>query len=143
MKTLKEVLQETGISYHTLVKYSGMGLIPKPKRVWRGRKGSQSLYANKTIGAINRIKLKQGDGLTLREINKELQRLERTSMLVTTSDQDKMKVISAFFDMLTKGYPGEDFHLGNIFNNHLFPRIEIRKVVWLMFPLENNRYLSG
>ena len=68
MKTLKNVLQETGLSYPTLVKYTGLGLIPRPQRVWRGRKGSESQYPDEVTDTINRIKEEQKDGLTLREI---------------------------------------------------------------------------
>ena len=68
MESIHEVLQETGISYHTLVKYAGMGLLPKPQRVWRGRKGSESLYPDDVIDIISRIKEEQDSGLTLRQI---------------------------------------------------------------------------
>ena len=49
MKTLQDILQVTGLSYHTLVKYTSLGLIPNPKRVWRGRKGSESHYHDDII----------------------------------------------------------------------------------------------
>lgn len=78
MKTLKDVLQETGLSYPTLVKYTGMGLIPRPDRVWRGRKGSESWYPDDVIDAMNHIKEEQKAGLTLRQIA-ENRRVERAT----------------------------------------------------------------
>lgn len=60
--------RETGISYHTLVKYTGLGLIAKPQRIWRGRKGSESWYQDNIIDSINHIKREQKSGLTLRQI---------------------------------------------------------------------------
>ena len=68
MKTLKDVLQETGLSYPTLVKYTGLGLVPKSQRVWRGRKGSESLYPDDVIGVVKRIKKEKASGLSLRQI---------------------------------------------------------------------------
>ena len=76
MKTLQDVTQETGISYYTLVKYTGLGLVPKPQRVWRGRKGSESLYPDNTIYLINMIIKQKESGLTLRQIA-ENRRIER------------------------------------------------------------------
>ena len=76
MKTLQDVTQETGISYHTLVKYTGLGLVPKSQRVWRGRKGSESLYPDNTIYIINLIMEEKKTGLTLRKIA-ENRRVER------------------------------------------------------------------
>jgi DNA-binding transcriptional MerR regulator len=68
MKILGDILKETGLSYHTLVKYTGVGLLPKPQRIWRGRKGSKSLYPDGVIDIINHIKSEQESGLTLRQI---------------------------------------------------------------------------
>lgn len=68
MITLQDVTQETGISYYTLVKYTGLGLIPKPQRVWRGRKGSESLYPDSIVKTIREIAKDKEAGLTLRQI---------------------------------------------------------------------------
>lgn len=68
MKLLQDVTRETGISYYTLVKYTGLGLIPKAKRVWRGRKGSISVYPNETVNLIRQVQREQKDGLSLRQI---------------------------------------------------------------------------
>jgi DNA-binding transcriptional MerR regulator len=68
LKTLSEVLRDGKISYRTLVKYVEMGILPKPKRVWRGRRGSESLYADDTIDIIPRVRFLQRKGLTLSQI---------------------------------------------------------------------------
>jgi len=82
MVKVKDVIQETGISYHTLVKYTGLGLVPKSQRIWRGRKGSEAWYFNEVIHDINRIKEEQKSGLTLREIA-ENRAIERTMATFT------------------------------------------------------------
>jgi len=68
MKTKGDVLRESGLSYPTLVKYTGLGLLPKPQRVWRGRKGSESLYPDDVTKLIGRVKEERDSGLTLRQI---------------------------------------------------------------------------
>ena len=83
MKTLYDVLQETGISYYTLVKYTGLGLIPKPQRVWRGRKGSESWYPDEVVDSIKHMKEEQKSGLTLREIA-ENRKVERATDVFAT-----------------------------------------------------------
>lgn len=91
MKTLSEVLRDSGLSYQTLVKYTQMGLIPKPDRVWGGRgRGSQSLYPDDVIDIINWVKLQQKLGLTLTQIAEKL-RLERDS-LRTVEPQSKIVI---------------------------------------------------
>ena len=71
-------MKETGISYYTVVKYTGLGLLPKPQRVWRGRKGSESWYPDEVINTIRHIKEEQKSGLTLRQIA-ENRRVERAT----------------------------------------------------------------
>jgi len=75
---LSEVLRDGEISYRTLVKYTEMGLLSKPQRVWRGRKGSESLYPDDTIDLLKRIRDEQESGRSLLEIAEEL-REERPS----------------------------------------------------------------
>ena len=83
MVTLQDVTRETGISYYTLVKYTGLGLVPKPQRVWRGRKGSQSLYSDSVVDTIKKIEEEKRSGLTLRQIAED-RRLERTMDVFTS-----------------------------------------------------------
>jgi len=98
MKLLQDVLQETGISYYTLVKYTGLGLVPKSERVWRGRKGSESWYLDDVVDIINRIKEEKDSGLTLRQIA-ENQKVERAT--------------DVFADIMTN-YPDYHFTSGEI-----------------------------
>lgn len=74
MKTSSEVLRDADIKYQTLIKYISLGLLPKPRRVWRGRKGSQSLYPDEVIDIINQIKLLKKQGFSLSEMTKHLPR---------------------------------------------------------------------
>ena len=86
MITLQDVIKETGISYYTVVKYTGLGLLPKPQRVWRGRKGSESQYPDEVVNTIRHIKEDQKSGLTLRQIA-ENQRVKRaTDMYADIAD---------------------------------------------------------
>lgn len=98
MKTISDIVNEAGITYHTLVKYTGLGLLPKPQRVWRGRKGSESLYPDNVIELIDRIKEERDSGLTLRQIA-ENSRIERAT--------------DAFTDVIKK-YPDYHFTHGEI-----------------------------
>ena len=82
MVALQDVIQDTGISYYTLVKYTGLGLIPKPQRVWRGRKGSESLYPDGIVDTIKSIERDKQSGLTLRQIA-ENKRVERAMDVYT------------------------------------------------------------
>ena len=71
MVNQKDLLRRSSISYFTLFKYSSLGLIPHPQRVWKGRKGSDSLYPDDAVDIIKRIKTGQKSGLTLRQIAKK------------------------------------------------------------------------
>ena len=98
MKLLQDVLQETGISYYTLVKYTGLGLVPKSQRIWRGRKGSISLFPADIINTINRIKEERKSGLTLRQI---------------AENRYIEKVTDIYTDIMAK-YPAYHFTSGEI-----------------------------
>jgi DNA-binding transcriptional MerR regulator len=74
MKTLSEVLRDGKLSYRTLVKYVEMGIIPKPQRIWRGRKGSESLYSDEVVEIINRVRSLQKRRFTLREIAEQIKK---------------------------------------------------------------------
>lgn len=68
MNTLSDVLRESGLSYRTLVKYTEIGLLPKPQRVWRGRKGSESIYPDDIIDRIKTIQELKAQGKSLAQI---------------------------------------------------------------------------
>ncbi|MFC2038846.1 hypothetical protein ACFLUG_03655 [Chloroflexota bacterium] len=96
MKMLQDVLKESGISYSTLVKYTGLGLLPQGERIWRGRKGSESVYSDSVIDTIKSVKDDKKSGLTLRQIA-ENKRVERS--------------MDAFAEVMNK-YPGYRFTVG-------------------------------
>ena len=98
MKTKDDVLRESGLSYSTLVKYAGLGLLPKPQRVWRGRKGSESHYPDEVIELIGTIEEERDSGLTLRQIA-ENRRIERAT--------------DAFAEVMKK-YPNYHFTHGKV-----------------------------
>jgi DNA-binding transcriptional MerR regulator len=87
MKTLSDVLRDADIEYQTLIKYISIGLLPKPRRVWRGRKGSQSLYPDEIIDIINQIKLLKKQGLSLTKIAEQV-RSERASIRVLKPSEE-------------------------------------------------------
>jgi DNA-binding transcriptional MerR regulator len=101
MKSLREVLHDIGLSYYTLFKYSGLGLLPRPQRVWRGRKGSESWYPDDIIDTINRIKGEQESGLSLRQI-------------VEKQQSEKFKWATDVCAALENNYPGYDITGGEI-----------------------------
>lgn len=68
MNTLSDVLRESGLSYRTLVKYTEIGLLSKPQRVWRGRKGSESIYPDDIIDRIKTIQELKAQGKSLAQI---------------------------------------------------------------------------
>ena len=105
MRTLQDVTQETGISYYTLVKYTGLGLIPKSQRVWRGRKGSESLYPDSIVDTIKNIEKDKQSGLTLRQIA-ENRRIERA--------------MDVFAEVMTK-FPNYHFTHGSIAKEYKNP----------------------
>lgn len=68
MKTLADILKETGISYGTLIRYRDMGLVPKPEIIRHGRKGTECLYPDDAIETIERIKTLKERGHTVAQI---------------------------------------------------------------------------
>ena len=68
MKTLADILIETGISYGTLIRYQDMGLVPRPEIIRHGRKGTESLYPDDVIWAIMAINVLRDRGYTVSQI---------------------------------------------------------------------------
>lgn len=71
MKTLADILKQTGISYGTLMRYRDMGFVLRPQIIRHGRKGTESLYPDDVIDTINRIETLKLSGHTLAEIRDE------------------------------------------------------------------------
>ena len=94
MITLNEVLEKTGLKYHTIVKYVNMGILPRAARVWRGRKGSESLYPDEVVDIINRVKLEKKQGIPLAQIADQIQR-ERDELKIFNPTQEFFIPVSA------------------------------------------------
>jgi len=122
MKTLSEVLRDSGLSYQTLVKYTQMGLVPKPERVWGGRgKGSQSFFPDDVIERIERVRSKQESGLTLAEIAENV-RPERKTKESTVAGgkavvpenpmimRDYIRAMPELFQQVERENPGYRLH---------------------------------
>jgi len=118
MKTLSEVLRDGELSYQTLVKYTQMGLIPKPQRVWGGRgKGSQSLFSDDTIDIIKWVKRQQGYGQSLAQIADVLRQAKTEEGEVVGEKPNNISI--AFWAAkrlieLHARYPDDDFILGEL-----------------------------
>jgi len=109
MKKVSEIIEESGLSYPTLVKYTEIGLIPRPRRIWRGRKGSESLYPDDVIDIINWIKLHQQRGLSLSEIAR-LRKKKRAEVEVIKPKEEYLIALKAdatrsFLDAYDGLYP--------------------------------------
>jgi len=83
MITLKQLIEETGISRPTLAKYRDLGLIPKPQIVYRGYKkegeqrGNEARYPSYTPWLINEISRLKEEGYTLSQILAKLPKIKR------------------------------------------------------------------
>ena len=108
MKTTEDVLLDTDIHYQTLVKYISLGLLPKPRRVWRGRKGSQSLYPDEIIDIINQIKLLKRQGYSLNEIAKQLQQQQSGIRVLQLTEEYLLPIEKDPTKSYLKGY--KDLH---------------------------------
>jgi DNA-binding transcriptional MerR regulator len=87
MLTLNEVIQKTGLKYRTVIKYRSLGILPKPYRVWRGRKGSKSLYPDETVDIINRVKLMKKLGISLSKIADQIRRESDEQKIINPTEK--------------------------------------------------------
>ncbi|MFC1951217.1 hypothetical protein ACFLXN_02270 [Chloroflexota bacterium] len=93
MITLNEVLEKTGLKYHTIVKYVNMGILPRAARVWRGRKGSQSIFPDEVVDIINRVKLDKQRGIPLSQIASQIQQ-EREQIKIFSPKEENLIPVS-------------------------------------------------
>jgi DNA-binding transcriptional MerR regulator len=88
VKTTKEVLEETGLTYPMLNRLRDLHILPRPKIKGLGRrKGVISEYDDSVINIINWVKLHQERGLSLSEIA-ELRRKELDEVEVIKPTED-------------------------------------------------------
>ena len=87
MLTLKQVIEETGISRPTLTKYRGLGLVPKPKIVYHGYKqGKESLYPDDTTYRIGEVQRLRDEGYSLSQIRDELSQMGHVEDITPTHE---------------------------------------------------------
>lgn len=76
MKTLSEVMKDTGIAWATLQKYKSMGLLPATIIQRGGIRGCRSLFPDETISLIHFIEIQKAKGLSLSQIRDLINRKE-------------------------------------------------------------------
>lgn len=82
MKTINEVLIETGLSYPQLNQLKGLGIIPKPVRKGLGnRKGVIGVYDDNVIEIIRWVKKQRKKGFSLLEIAEMWRKLKATEQV--------------------------------------------------------------
>ena len=104
MKTLADILIETGIRYGTLIRYRDMGLVPRPEIIRHGRKGTDSLYSNEVIPIIRRIETLKGMNHTLAEIRE--MREEKGELVAAKPNPDYLTWAVKLGEEVERKYPG-------------------------------------
>ena len=116
MELLSDILRETGLSHPTVFKYVQLGIVPRPTRVWRGRKGSESWFPDGTIKIIDRVREQKSQGYTLNQIaergREPMVKPEsfRTWGYMTDASQARSNV---FLELFMK-YPEDEFVSSNV-----------------------------
>ena len=133
MKNVAAVMQESGISYPTLVKYTEMGLLPQPQTIWRGRKGSESWYPDEVTHIINWVKLHQMRGLSLSEIAErckerraEIEVIEPTEEYLIAIKGDETRSVLDDYDSL---YPWIEKQIEQQAFGYELASIEVERVI--------------
>ena len=133
MKTLSEVLRDSGLSYQTLVKYTQMGIISKPYRVWGGRgRGSESLYPDDVAKIVRRVKLLQKRRFTLQEIAEQFKNERPEIETLKPTESYLIPISSNDLKDYTNAYTGFHSWLQNQINqqmpNYEFYSVEMESV---------------
>ncbi|MFC2005983.1 MerR family transcriptional regulator [Chloroflexota bacterium] len=134
MKTLSEVLRDSGLSYQTIVKFIQMGLISKPQRVWGGRgKGSESLFSDDVIKSISRVKHLQKRRFTLSEIAEQFKK-ERGDIEVLKPTEDylipiKAEEVKSYITAYTEFHSWLQKQIGQQMPGYKFHSVEMENVV--------------
>lgn len=127
-KTLKQVIEETGIKPSTFQKYKTLGLLPRPTRIemLKGH-GSVAYYPENTTRLIQWIKEWQKDGETLEQIREKLDQTQdvtpKEEILISVGS-DKL---NDFADVYRK--------VMNEVHNSLDPENPTIKDFWVRFEL--------
>ncbi|MFC1979136.1 MerR family transcriptional regulator [Chloroflexota bacterium] len=140
MIALRELLEKTGITYHTVVKYVNMGILPRATRVWRGRKGSQSIFSDEAVDIINRVKLEKKHGIPLAQIATRIQQ-ERDQIKVFSPKDELLIPVSA--DAM-KSYLDEREDFVSQLNRQIdeqMPGYELDSMEMELIPVDGEKYL--
>jgi DNA-binding transcriptional MerR regulator len=112
MKSLSDVLREGQINYATLVKYTTMGLLPKPMVEHKGHRGARSYYPDEIIGMIHWIETLKARGFTLAAIAKLFKEKdvlgEQEIALSAKSNSDPLLIFMKLGEEVERKYPGRD-----------------------------------
>lgn len=120
MKTVHEVLAETGLTYPMLNQLKGLGIIPKPVRKGLGnRKGVIGVYDDEVIEIIRWVKRQRAKGLSLFEIAEKWRELLATEqatgeLVVTKRNPDIIHLAVDLFTELDEEYPTHAYSQGKI-----------------------------
>ncbi len=136
MELLSDILRRTGLSHPTVFKYVQLGIVPRPERVWRGRKGSESWFPVGTIKIIDRVREQKSQGYTLNQIAEK----RREAVVKPEEHQawgymtDTSQARSNVFIELFMKYPEDEFVSGNVTEvpgkdgNSIVVQVELSKV---------------
>lgn len=136
MELLSDILRKTGLSHPTVFKYVQLGIVPRPKRVWRGRKGSESWFPDGTIEIIDSVREQKSQGYSLNQIAERgrepvVKPEEHQAWgYMTGTSQARSNV---FLELFMK-YPEDEFVSGNVKEipgkdgNSIIVQVELTKV---------------
>jgi len=120
MKTVNEVLAETGLSYPRLCQLRNLGIVPKPTLKGLGnRKGVIGVYDDQVIEIIRWVKKQRKKKLTLFEIAEKWRRLKATEqvtgeLVVAQRNPDITHWAVDLFAELAEEYPTHAYGQGQI-----------------------------
>lgn len=127
-KTLKEILEETGIKPSTFQKYKTLDLLPRPTRIemLKGH-GSVAYYPENTTRLIQWINEWKADGESLKQIRRKLNQTQD----VTPKEEVLIRVGSDNLNEFADAY----CKVMNEVHNSLDPENATTKDFWVRFEL--------
>lgn len=112
MKTINEILAETGITYPMLNRLKDLGIVPKAKRQGLGnRKGVIGIYEDDVIDTIKWVREQQSWGIPLAKIAEKLQqaKVEEGEVIAPKPNPSLVNWAARRFIELHARYPDDDF----------------------------------
>lgn len=132
MKTINEVLSETGLSYPQLNQLKGLGVIPKAVRKGQGnRKGVIGVYDDEVIEIIRWVKKQRKKGFSLLEIAEKWREFKATEqvtgeLVVAQRNPDTIHWAVDLFAELAEEYPVHAYGQGQIESVEELPNGKLR-----------------